>query len=731
MLTKEKREGYTALLGKWVRFSQKLVSPVPGHRDLCYYGAGSNGHWGIHTNFKAAGAFATASQELSIDWKSLGTSREEVLGQALGMFRYALRTHHSGDINCVDGKSWGYSWIYGMGLERAMHGLDAIEKELVDKDKEMLRRYLLAESEWFLNSYPVEAGLTEGNKPESNIWNGSVLIHTALLYPDAPHADDYMEKGCKFFANGISIPSDKTARSVRDVYVGPNYTEQYGLNHHRYMNIGYMNICLSNVAMLHFFAKHHGFKLPDMVYHHAKDLWQFVRTCTFDDGRLLRIGGDNRARYCYCQDYALPSWALVEDLWNEDCTSMLEGWLKILRTEDKANGDGSFVSGRLGEVWEQSPLYFTRLESDRACSVSTIVYWYRTFNISGMGKPRILAQWQDNFHGGVLATGGNRYASFVWNAKDKPIALCLPKDDSSFAEWSNNMTGIIKGSGTINEEEVVAHTEKEFPGGFITWGHTNCYSEGFMAEGQTREEIARKQIAFAALPDAKTVVSLQYASALNRVYGSIKGINWHVPNDIFNGSIRQIEGGGGSWNLTGGKDGKDELISVGNWINIDNKIGMASSVPLTIVRHAKRNIFIKKQIDTGTLYTEEVCSPYDKSMRWFDRDQILIDAAITVSLGNKDETKKIAETMMVNNKVFPEFVRNICVTTSDGKRYMLILNVSDEFIDLSLQLEGVGKLVPLGLPLENPQEIRLGALEAALFLVVGNHAGSSGLGDRK
>ena len=72
-----------------------------------------------------------------------------------------------------------------------------------------------------------------------------------------------------------------------------------------------------------------------------KELWKLIRSCTFSDGRLLRIGGDSRARYCYCQDYALPMWALIEDFFDEDCSELEIGWLKILKKETDVNGDGS------------------------------------------------------------------------------------------------------------------------------------------------------------------------------------------------------------------------------------------------------------------------------------------------------------------------------------------------------------------------------------------------------
>ncbi len=85
-------------------------------------------------------------------------------------------------------------------------------------------------------------------------------------------------------------------------------------------------ICLSNIAMLHFTYKKAGLKPPDFIYRHIEKLWRLVKSCTFPDGRLCRIGGDTRIRYCYCQDYAIPVWLLIKDLFGDrDCEEFEKG----------------------------------------------------------------------------------------------------------------------------------------------------------------------------------------------------------------------------------------------------------------------------------------------------------------------------------------------------------------------------------------------------------------------
>src|SRR5690606_30852901 len=164
--------------------------------------------------------------------------------------------------------------------ERTMHGAAALEPWMTDEDHGLLRKVLVAECDWLLGEYTVVGGLYAkdwNNKPESNLWNGSLLIRTALAYPDSPRAELYREKGLVFLINSISIPTDaedntlKDGKTVAERFVGANFFESMALNHHDYLNVGYMVICLSNMAMLHFEFKRRGKRAPESLYHHMAE----------------------------------------------------------------------------------------------------------------------------------------------------------------------------------------------------------------------------------------------------------------------------------------------------------------------------------------------------------------------------------------------------------------------------------------------------------------------------
>ncbi len=664
---------YLRLLEPWMKPFREYCYTPPARMDLLCYGTGFNG-WGMQTHQKAFAAIAILAADPGTDRTRTGMSRTELLDTALRMLRFTLESHVEGSYQCEDGTSWGHTWISALGVERMIHGVEAVEVHLTAEDRELLRRVLVSECDWLLDHYEIlghplnESGC---NKPESNLWNGSLLHRTAALYPDIPRAEAYREKGSRFLINAISVASDALSavvvdgRPVSEWFVGDNFLEEsYALNHHGYLNVGYMVICLSNAAMLHFTFKRLGMAPPEALYHHVRELWDTVKPMLFPDGRLIRLGGDTRVRYCYCQDYLLPALLLAADVFGDgDCPALEAGWLGQVQAEVAANGDGSYLSARCAELKGVSPLYYTRLESDRAVGLSYGAYWRRLFDSlpegrgeGGLYKPVVPYVWKDTYHGACFVKGERRIASWTWLAAEGPQGLCLPADGSDLAEWRYNLAGRIQGTGVLNEHQTVSHAQCMFEGGFVTWGKTLACSGELLAEQQSRDVLAVAQTAFAALPDDCTVVALHYAKTVTRSYiSSVRGLLLHVPNDVFNGSRRTyrygeseavLEGAGGGErtgtvrrNGTNPVDGAEERIGMeeltgsgqrigtnqrgngnrietdqrGNgqrintgsrWLNVDGRLGVVQAygdAPLTLYRPGRRQIGLKHRHQSDTL----------------------------------------------------------------------------------------------------------------------------------
>lgn len=272
-----------------------------------YYGTGTD-TWGIQTHQKGFAAFAVLASLPNVDEKAAGMTRAELKDAALAMLRFTLASHKSGDYHCMEGETvrWGHTWLTPLGVERMMHGVEALWDDMTDADRAGLRRILISECDWTLDHRAVAGSVISPNVPESNIWCGAIMHRAAMMYPDCPRRAEYLERGTALLLNGLSVPSDATSFADYDGlplcawHGGANFYEDYALNHHEYLNVGYMVICLSNIAMLHFSCRRRGIEASKALYHHMEALWRLSRACIFPDGRLFRIGGDTRVRYCYC-----------------------------------------------------------------------------------------------------------------------------------------------------------------------------------------------------------------------------------------------------------------------------------------------------------------------------------------------------------------------------------------------------------------------------------------------
>lgn len=678
-------------LKNWIVYSQDLLYTMKDRPDLICYGVGSNAggnSWGMQTNQKACAAFLCAATDPSIDWTGSGLTKEEVLRQGLGLLRFTLESHLTGSYHTTGGDKWGHNWISTLGTARMMHAVNAAWDHLTDDDRAAMRRVFISEADWLLFEYKISAGLIENNHPESNIWNGALLYQTACLYPDAPNAEAYKEKATKFIINGISTESDEFSEAVydgikvKDAFVGANMFDTMACNHHLYMNVGYMVICLSNLAMLYFWCRDLGFKLPEAFDHHVLDAWRLIRSCTYEDGRLWRIGGDSRVRYCYCQDYALPMWALMSEKYGIDCDSLIEGWLSQIDTEVENNGDGSFLSDRLSFMKRDTPYYYARLESDRAATLSMVGYWRRRYELGGKKKDELFTDWYDSYHGSILKTNGRARSSFTWIAGQRPTAMLLPYADSNMAEWQQNMTGRATSYGALNEDSVLSHTELFFDGGFLTYGKSRSESKRFYCEGYRRDVPAEKTIAYAQLSDGVTALSVQRAISPYRIYErSYSSIMYRVPNDVYNENKRSFITENDSFSLMGGRFAKEEDISIGKWVSVENKMGIASTEPLTLRSPKYRQIdLVMKDIqdstreDYGTLYANDVVGAYSDTPTWFNPGDEIYRCVFAANVGTAEETKRLSDSLSMSETDTTVSAR---VTDSLGREYILALNIGE------------------------------------------------------
>ncbi|HWL54077.1 MAG TPA: hypothetical protein VNQ90_16665 [Chthoniobacteraceae bacterium] len=707
-----------ALLEKWLRYAEGDWIALPGEPALGFYGTGFNG-WGVQTQQKYLAA-AAAVARFSCDEPLRALARE----RALAALRWNLAAHRSGSGSCSDGSRWGHTWISVLGIERMMFGVELLKTDFTDADHEALRRVLCSEAEWLLHDYHRGAqkgihgdvwGSSGKNDPESNLWNGAFLWRVASLYPEHPDAAAWRERAHLFMLNGVSVAADAGEERLvegvplRERHRGANFFPHYALDHHGYFNVGYMIICLSNAALLHFDLKKAGQPAPESLHHHQADLWKFARELVFEHGRLARIGGDTRVRYAYCQDFLLPALLYAADRLGDGAAwPKVEGLMELFEGEARYSGDGSFFARRLAPLRRANLHYHARLESDRACVLAMLLAYGDLLEAPAAPvEPPPPFDWAEPEYGAAFVRSPRRLASFAWRAQGLAQGMCLPPGGDHLAEWSYNLAGKVEFAhhpiGAAKHPEpsrkLDGYAVASFPGGFLTRGRLVEGADLFLLEGWKGSDAAHHALVFAALPDERTVVGLQFCRTTPQRYTllkTVKGLHLNLPNDLYNGFQRRLETGAGPLTLEAPAPREERLDLGSRWACIEGElgvVGIAGAEELSIHREP-----LRRGGTFESLHVEEVCFPAEVEPRLVAPGTVVLDAAWAVLSGaDATETAGVAAgavAVETGPSLHESGLRGVRVPGADARHYTVLVNFGAEPVLLPQALtEAAGNLL--------------------------------------
>lgn len=680
-------------LRTWAHFAEEHWSwHAPG---VGYFGTGYHA-WGVQTNQKYLAAMAVLTN-------AGGPAQEWALDRARAALRFSLTSHISGDGQCADGSQWGHTWISALGIERMMHGVDVIWPYLSDSDLDSLRRVLCSEADWLLTSH--QRGENTGvfgsrwnasgrNAPESNLWNGALLWRAASVYPSHSRAQRWRKRAVEFLVNGVSIPADEWSDEVvdgmlvRDLFRGANFFPNLALDHHGYLNVGYLVICASHAAILHFDLRRAGLPTPQALHRHQAELWRVIKQMTFADGRLARIGGDSRVRYAYCQEYLMPVLLYAADQFGDaHALDLLDAQLRLIATEQEASGDGSFYGNRLAELARSSPYYYTRLESDRAVALGMVTAYrpqVRDAAPPAVGlEESVRGSWSEPEHGAVLHRSPRRLASFAWRGYGLAQGMCLPPGDGHLAEWALNLSPEVRVAGDawaggIPSRRLMAERTEQFAGGFVTCGSVVEGAQLRLDEGWTGGDAAVTWIALAALPDDRTMVGLHLcrSSSWPIYLQSVKGLHLNVPNDLFNGYTRRFAGSFGELALSSPSSADGPVGLDSRWATVDDRLGV-------IGIHGGDGLIVHRRYAPrggryGSLRVEELCFPFLDGPRLVQPDTTFVDIGWALLSGaGREETASVAAEATAERSDAADLVRSVEITGADRRRYRLIANLGN------------------------------------------------------
>jgi len=641
-------------LTQWLRSAEQdwHTRNDPDGLEQGWYGTGYTA-WGMQTTLQylsATGAVAVHSPDEA--------TRRWATRRALAALRYVVATHSCGFAAAEDGRRWGRSWISVLGLERAGWVLDELGPQLEPRYRAGLTDLLIDEADWQADHHErggvpgIRGGRWEKdglNRPESNLWCGAHLWRTAQRYPDHPHATKWQEVAVHFLLNAVSVPSDADSTAVVDgvsvaqAHRGANFFESYALDHHGYLNVGYMVICASNAALALLDLRAQGRPVPEALLWHQRDLWQRIRRLIGPDGRLLRIGGDARVRYAYCQEYLLPALLLAErELGDAGAGELADRYLHLVGHERAETSDGLLYGRRLQPLGSHQPYYRARLETDRACALG--FWWHHTVIGGAAGhrsagaaaatsRPEVVLTstaaarrdeetdaWSDREHGFAYVRGTRRTASVSWRAATRTQLLAFPTERPDMAEWAHNLCPVLRfeGDGRASsttesphpQRRVAGYTLDTFAGGFVSAARVEegvalSVAEGWRGTGP----VADTWIVVAALPDDATVVGLHVSRArdLRPPLLSAHGLNLLIPNDVHNDHRRSI------------------VPLAENALCVDDVLDVVADAPLGVTSHP-----VTDRSGLRSIAVEQICAGARRGRYWVGAGEPILTSAWVV-----------------------------------------------------------------------------------------------------
>lgn len=204
----------------------------------------------------------------------------------------------------------------------------------------------------------------------------------------------------------------------------------------------------------------------------------------------------------------------------------------------------------------------------------------------------------------------------------------------------------------------------------------NRSSRVALAEGWRGTDSAHHQAAYAALPDGRTFVALQFCrmGARRGYVSNARGLQLNVPNDLFNGRRRILESAAGPLVLQSPAESPASLPLPGGWANIDGRLGAVRLYGAgEICLHRSP---APRDGRLPSLHIERVCFPWLEGPLMFEADEVILDAGWTVlSSANSGQTRRFAADHLTARVDAPmPDLRAVRVRGADDRTYVLVAN---------------------------------------------------------
>ena len=202
-----------------------------------------------------------------------------------------------------------------------------------------------------------------------------------------------------------------------------------------------------------------------------------------------------------------------------------------------------------------------------------------------------------------------------------------------------------------------------------------------------------------ALPDGRTTVVCELALANRGVtLRAVRGLNWNLGNDLFNGNRRTLytETGTQTVEGVGGESRETELA--GRWVNVDDTIGLAVLGPptLALTDRAERSAPYKSYCYETVFLQDPAIAKTGAPRQCEAGDTVLSDVCVFYTRTSRRVTERLSRDVMRLDTSVGNTTA-VRVPTPNGRQYLVAWNFNEETEQVPLRLSAnVGQVTVPG-----------------------------------
>lgn len=600
------------------------------------------------------------------------SDRQVLLRQAQAGLRYMTHGHVTGPGTCANGRQWGSVWQSSWWVTRMALGASLMWDTLEEPDKAAVERVIVFEADLQLSRI-VPTGLFEDTKAEENAWDCEVLAVAIALFPAHEHHLAWYHKLCEFAYNTFSVAQDSESTTItdgkplRDWVYTTNLHSDFTLENHGAYHFCYVASPLHSLAWADYALRSRRIKPPAALLHHVAEVWTRAKT-TFLGTRFAYVSGQDWARYTYGAYFIVPVLAWLQyHLHDGDAAAIEHIRVHTLLSEQQENNDGSYFGKRFTQ-----PHYYgqtAKYETDCYANLGLAYCLHRLLSPQVIPtKPERLEANCSGCHVSpecaiAFVRTPSLFASFSWRSLTEPVpqALFVPLADESLVEWqAHNLCGRIVLWQKVERVLWIRSMRRDQGNGFHIQG-TIIY------RGRNGRNLYNQEIDYEVMPDSHSArIQSRFIATTNLWVHRIEGLHLAIANDRFNSFRRTFYSENNHlevifnpnnkpiwlynrklpyrlirrWQRLTWNDSKKHIIP-GNWLNIDNQLGVISKQNLStgfLLRSP-----LGRNLHDSSLHYDMLYAPLSWQNRQFKSGEEILTTDFLLVATDAQKTQELAQ----------------------------------------------------------------------------------------